>query len=164
MVSYFRVILVVTIFSLVSFLGAFVKFGGAGSIALDSWASFFVAAFFGPMYGGAVAAIGHLLSALTGGFPFTPPVHALVALLQFSWACIFGLITRRSNSIPGIVGASVLAVGLNGVAAPLIIGTVFTQLKPAMISLIPVLALASAVNVLLATAVLLVIRRTRKES
>lgn len=165
MLRYLRMVAVVVIFSMVAFLGAFIKFGGAAaSIALDSWASFFVAAFFGPLYGGVVAAIGHLLSAGTGGFPFTPPVHGLIALLQFAWAFAFGLIIMHFNNFAGLIVASVVVVLLNGVVAPLIIGGVFPELMAVMKTLIPVLALASLVNVSLAAAVLLVMKRARKPS
>lgn len=165
MLRYVRMVAVVVVFSMVAFLGAFIKFGGAAaSIALDSWASFFVAAFFGPLYGGVVAAIGHLLSAVTGGFPFTPPVHGLVALLQFTWAVAFGLIIQRFNRLTGLIAASVVAILLNGVAAPLIIGVFFPQLMAVMKTLIPVLTLASLVNVALADMVLLIMRRARKTS
>jgi uncharacterized membrane protein len=152
--NYFRSVAIVSIFSIVAFLGGFIKFGGAASIALDSWASFFVSAFFGPIHGALVGAFGHLLSATTGGFPFGPPVHLLVALMQFTWAALFGLISRRDETKKAwlLVGA-VITVILNGVAGPLIIGTVFPQLTQAMHTLIPVLTLASVINVSIAALV-----------
>lgn len=162
--NYVRAIAVITIFTLVAFLGGFVKLGGAASIALDSWASFFVAAFFGPWYGGLVGFFAHILSAGTGGFPFGPPVHAMVAVLQLMWALVFGFIARRSNNILGLVVASIVAVGLNGLVAPYLIGFAFPPLLPVMKTLVPILLAASFANVVLAAFVLLAMRRIRKSS
>ncbi len=164
-------VIVAVIFSLVAFLGGLLKLGGAASIALDSWASFFVAAFFGPVVGGVVAASGHFLSALSGGFPFTPLVHLAVMGLQFVWAFLFGWIfhaatkegagatintsaQRRSRNIKGLVIGGTVAIFGNGVVSPFVIGLLFPHLAGAMQSLMTVLVIASAVNVALAIAVL----------
>ncbi len=170
--------IIAVIFSVVSFLGGLLKLGGTASIALDSWASFFVAAFFGPILGGVVASAGHFLSALSGGFPFTPVVHLAVMALQFVWAFLFGWIfqyltkehsdstanasaLRRSRNIRGLAIGGALAVFGNGIVSPLIIGLLFPHLAGVMQSLITLLIVASTANVVLAIAVLQIVMSMR---
>ena len=62
----------------ISFIGSLIKI--QGTIALDSMAGFFAALFLGPLSGALVGSMGHLLTALTSGFPLTLPIHLIVAL------------------------------------------------------------------------------------
>jgi len=136
-----------------------IKFGGASSIALDSFPSYFAAAFFHPLLGGLVAMFGHLLSAASGGFPFSLPVHLLVAGLQALWAIIFGVIPRFGNNIYLLVISAPLTIFLNGYLAAHIIVYYFPELKGPVLALIPVLFFASTVNVFVAIVALIVMRR-----
>jgi hypothetical protein len=159
---YIKYIAIIVGFSMLSFLGGLIKLGGAASIALDSWVSFFVAGFFGPLLGAPVAGIAHLLSAASGGFPFGISVHLLIAILQVVWAFLFGWIALRFLNWWGLLIAAAVAVFCNGVVAPVIIGTVFPHLWNPVIGLIPVLAMASGVNAVIAMIVIIAIRRIKQ--
>lgn len=153
-----RSTIIVAVFSMVSFLLSLIKFGGASSIALDSFPSYFTAVYFHPILGGLVALIGHLLSAASGGFPFSLQVHLLIALLQAIWAIVFGIIPRIQNKIYLLSIAAPIAILLNGYAAPYIIGYFFPELKDPIIGLIPVLLIASTVNIIVTIIALVTIK------
>ncbi|WP_414832909.1 ECF transporter S component [Afifella sp. YEN Y35] len=155
-----RSLIIVAVFSLLSFLLGFVKFGGASSIALDAFPSYFVAGFYGPLLGAPVAAVAHLLSAVSGGFPFSVPVHLFIAVEQALWAYLFGAILRYSNDVWFLVVAVPAGIVCNGYLGPKLIGWVFPALEAPVSGLIPVLLVASAVNVALAAAAILALRKT----
>lgn len=133
-----------------SMVGALIKI--QGSIAFDSMPGFFAALFLGPAAGALVAGIGHFLSAMTSGFPFTLPMHIIVTVEMAAFAFAFGWFYRRTN---GII-ASIVAVILNGPIAALIVvpTSTFFGLEfsgwPLFYFLLPTLTIASAANVFLA--------------
>ncbi|MTI46581.1 MAG: ECF transporter S component [Firmicutes bacterium] len=133
-----------------SAVGSLIKI--QGSIAFDSMPGFFAALFLGPVAGALVAGIGHFLSALTSGFPYTLPMHLIVAAEMALFAFIFGWVYRRSN---GII-ASIVATILNGPVAALVVvpTSIFFGLPfngwPLFYLLLPTLTIASAANVILA--------------
>ncbi len=145
-----RFIVVAAVFTVLSFFGGLLKFGTpVGSVALDSWPGFFVAGHFGPMIGGVVGALGHLASAASAGF-FLGWVHLVIAALQAVWAIVFGLILRKMDSRLGLGVASLVAVGLNGYAAPQILKLIDPARAGLYDSLIILLLVVSAVNVTVA--------------
>lgn len=156
--------LIVAVFSVASFVLSLIKFGGTASIALDAFPGYFVAAYFSPFLGGVVAGIGHFLSAYIAGFPLGS-LHAVIFILQFSWACLFGIIPRLFNSIKFIYFSGFLVILLNGCASPYLISFLSPELKPMLLSLIPILTLASALNVILAIGALfyIVYLKSRKK-
>lgn len=94
-----------------SFVGAQIKV--MGSVALDSLPAFFAALLLGPASGAIVGAVGHLLTAVTSGFPMTVPIHIL---LMFNMAFICGLYGYLNNRI-NLTFNSIIAILLNGVCA-----------------------------------------------
>jgi hypothetical protein len=159
-----RKVVIVAIFSGLSFAGGLIKLGTpVGSVALDSWSGFFVAAFYSVPLGGIVAALGHIFSAASGGFPLQE-LHILVAFLQAIWAIVFGLIIRRINRTWALLLAGAVAVGLNGVVAPLILIPVKPQLASLFKSLIPLLSVATLINIAVASVGLLALSRFRGEN
>jgi len=142
-----RAVIIVSVFTVLSILGGLIKLGGgSGSIALDSLPSFFVAGFFSPWPGAVVGVIGHLGSAATAGFPLGA-LHVPVGLMQGVWALVFGLVVRRIDRLWGLVAAGGLAIGLNGVVAPLLLIPLAPENADFYRSLIPILSVAAAANV-----------------
>lgn len=94
-----------------SFVGAQVKV--MGSIALDSLPAFFASLLLGPTSGAIVGAVGHLLTALTSGFPMTVPMHILLMLTMAFVCWLYGYLNNRIN----LTLNSIIAILLNGVVA-----------------------------------------------
>ena len=95
-----------------SAVGAFIKIPSpTGTVALDSAPAFLAGAAFSPLEGSIVDALGHLISALTTGFPLGLPVHLLVAAEMALFVWIFGVVARKVN----IWVAAVVGIFLNGV-------------------------------------------------
>ena len=133
-----------------SAIGAMIKI--QGTIAFDSMPGYFAALFINPMAGGFVAALGHLLTSITSGFPLTFPMHLMLTLVMGLVAYVFGTLGKKTN---GII-ACIVAIFLNGPIATFIssmtakaLGLPFSG--NAMFSALVVpLTVASATNIILA--------------
>ncbi|RBP61370.1 alpha-ribazole transporter [Alkalibaculum bacchi] len=133
-----------------AFIGAQIKI--LGSIALDALPAFFAALLLGPVAGAAVGAIGHLLTAMTSGFPMSIPIH-LVVMCTMAFICwLYGYLNNRINLIVN----STIAIILNGVGATYLSVLIMQLLgmiptvKEFFFMLVGPLLLASTVNVLAA--------------
>jgi uncharacterized membrane protein len=137
-----------------SAIGSLVKF--QGSIALDSAPGYFAALYLGPEAGALVGGLGHMLTAITSGFPLTVVMHMIVALQMGIFVYLVGLIYRRINGLAAIVAAVIL----NGPVAALINVPISELLGlplkgwPLFSMMIIPLTVASAVNIALAYLVL----------
>ncbi len=145
----------VAILIALSAVGAFIKIPSpTGTVALDSAPAFVAAAAFSPGEGAIVGAIGHMFSALVTGFPLGLPIHALVAASMIVFIWLFGFVARKTNiwvAIPvGIllngVGGAALLIPIYGV------GIFVTLLLPLLVG--------SAINVIIAAAVVKVLDAT----
>lgn len=132
-----------------SAIGAMIKI--QGTIAFDSMPGYFAALFIGPTAGGFVAALGHLLTAITSSFPLTVPLHLITALQMGLIAYIFGALSKKCNSI--IVCS--IAILLNGPIVTFIsamaakaMGLPFSGIIMFTTLIIP-LTIASAANIIL---------------
>lgn len=97
-----------------SAVGAAIKIPAVvGSVALDAFPALLAAALFGGGAGAIVGALGHLLSALLGGFPLGS-MHFLIALEMALLVWIFGVLYKKHK-----MAASILFVLGNSFAAPL---------------------------------------------
>ncbi|WP_041721269.1 ECF transporter S component [Alkaliphilus metalliredigens] len=96
-------------------IGAMIKI--QGSIALDAVPGFYAALLLGPMAGGIVAFAGHLISALTAGFPMTVPMHLVVAVEMFIIVALFSVVWQKINPWVAII----VGILLNGVGAGLLV-------------------------------------------
>ena len=93
-------------------VGAFIKIPSpTGTVALDAAPAFLAGGAFSPLEGSIVGVLGHLISALTTGFPLGLPVHLLVAAEMGVFVWIYGVIARKVN----IWVAAVVAILLNGI-------------------------------------------------
>lgn len=144
-----------------SAIGAMIKI--QGTIAFDSMPGFFAALFIGPTAGGFVAALGHLLTAFTSGFPLTIPMHIMLTLVMGLIAYAFGVLGNKTN---GIVACTVATL-LNGPVATFIaaitakiIGMPFNGTAMFTALVIP-LTVASAANIVLAYVIFKIIDKKR---
>ena len=137
----------------ISFIGSLIKI--QGTIALDSMPGFFAALFLRPVSGAVVGSVGHLLTALTSGFPLTLPIHLIIGLEMAVFVYIFGWIYEKINPI----FASIIAIILNGLVSVIILAPATVWLgfplsgKSFIYAMAGPLTLASAVNVILAVIV-----------
>lgn len=142
--SFTQVAIVIGVFGAASVVGGIVKLPVfAASVAIDSLPGYFVAGYFGPLLGGAVGAIGHLASALSGGLPFGH-LHFVIAASMFFWCVAFGWVFNRLGRF-GPYFATLLAMILNGVVSPLLL-IPFGLPAGTAYSLIPILLVATALN------------------
>ncbi|NTW71500.1 MAG: ECF transporter S component [Eubacteriaceae bacterium] len=146
-----RKLIYYSIFIALSFVGAQIKI--FGSIAFDSMPAFAAALFLGPVAGAVVGFLGHMLTALTSGFPFTVPIHLVIGATMALICYIFGFLKDKVHL--GVNAA--IATLLNGVGATFV--SVFAMklmgmvpaVMPVAMSLIGVLTAASFANVLIAS-------------
>ena len=146
------------LFVALSFVGANIKV--MSSIAFDSLPAFLGTLVLGGGWGAAIGAVGHLLTALTSGFPYTLPAHLVIAVMMALAMVVFlsliNLCQRfRLPEIVSYVVGGVAAVLVNGPVAVLLL---FPLLGPAMgsaalLALIPVLSLVAGINVALAVVI-----------
>ncbi|QOR83203.1 ECF transporter S component [Geobacillus stearothermophilus] len=130
-----------------SAIGSFIKLPTfVGSIALDSAPALVAAAILGPRSGAAVAGLGHLISAVVGGWRLGP-FHWLVALEMAGLGALFAVLHRRGWKI----GSAVVFFIGNAFLAPLPLAVSFGW--PFVLAVIPPLSAAALVNVLIALAV-----------
>jgi uncharacterized membrane protein len=145
----------VAILIALSAVGAFIKIPSpTGTVALDSAPAFVAAAAFSPGEGAIVGAIGHIFSALVTGFPLGLPIHLLVAASMVLFIWVFGVVARRINiwvAIP--VGILLNGVGGAALLIPIYgIGIFATLVLPLLVG--------SAINVIIAVAVVKVLDAT----
>jgi uncharacterized membrane protein len=124
-------------------LGAMIKIPVVlGSIALDSLPALVAAVFFGSVFGGAVGCFGHLLSALTAGFPLGI-FHLLIGVEMGILVWLFGVLYKKRGKW---LAAIIFFIG-NSIVAPLpfyfILGKAF------YISVVPALMIGSGINLFL---------------
>lgn len=123
-----------------------------GTIAFDSMPAFVAALLFSPLVGALVGILGHLLTAVTSGFPMTLPIHLLIALMMGVTCFSFGFLAKKFN----LVIAALVGFLLNGpitlflaVYAMQLLGAQFSGMPLFMVLIIP-LSIAAFLNILLA--------------
>jgi uncharacterized membrane protein len=123
-----------------------------GSIGLDALPAFFTAALLGPVLGGIVGVIAHLLIAAFTGFPFTLPLHLIVAAMMFVSCYAYGVIRVKHNRYVAII----VAIVLNGPISLGLVALVAQWMKapfsglPMFMALIIPLFIGAAINVVMA--------------
>ncbi len=133
-------------FIALSVAGAFLKpFGN--SIAFDSMPAFLAASMLGPLAGALTGLLGHLISAGISGFPFTLPIHLIVAVEMAAVMIIYSFFSKKIN----IIISAAVAVVLNGVAATALLIPILGT--PFFVATAGPLTLVAAINVALAVMV-----------
>lgn len=149
----------IAIASIVSGIGGLLKLPSpVGSVALDAVPGLFSAVYYGPWVGGLVGLIGHLLSAATAGFP-QGAVHILIAIGVGVVCMAFGAIARAIDKPWGLVPAGVAALILNNLLPFANAALGIMPIEAAITLVFPFLIVAAAINIAIACAVLLAIRR-----
>lgn len=127
-----------------SAVGASIKIPAVvDSVALDVLPALLAAALLGVRAGAITGALGHLLSALIGGFPLGP-MHLLIAVEMALLVWIFGVLYNRSKKI---LAALVFVAG-NAFVAP--IPFIFLMNIGFYTAIVPSLLIGSAINIVLA--------------
>ncbi|GEM_PF-279748 len=133
------------IFISLSAVGAMIKIPSpTGTVSLDSCPGYFSAASFGYLEGSIVAALGHLFTAFTIGFPLGLPVHLYIACQMALYVMVFRYLIKRFHPIVGIITAT----ALNGILSAYLI-IPFGGIGLATALIVP-LTIGSAVNILIA--------------
>jgi len=126
-----------------SAVGAYLKFPSpVGSIALDSLPGYLGVLLLGGAKGSLILIIGHLVSALTASFPLGP-IHLIVGLLMGVGGLVFGYVAERNKVL-----ATVIAILYNGLIIPALLLPILGM--GFFIGIVPILLLASGVNIGLA--------------
>ncbi len=150
------------VFVAASAVGGLVKLPSpVGSIALDSAPGYFLAAFVHPVLGGLVGAVGHLASAATAGF-LLGDAHLWIALEMFFWCFAFGAMARAGKSLWWLGGGALVATILNGVVGPYLLYALGQIERHVALGVMVLLTLASAINIAIACAGVVLIERRGK--
>lgn len=102
-----------------SAVGALVKV--FNTVALDSTPGYFAALYLGGWHGAMVISLGHMLTALTSGFPLGIAVHLYIALQMAACAYLFRFFHNKFNSFVGVLAGTIL----NGPVAALLLVPLF---------------------------------------
>jgi riboflavin transporter len=116
-----------------------------GTPALDSLPAFIAGLVLGPVNGAIVAALGHMLSALTVGFPLSIPIHLLIAVGMAGVVAVFALVSRFT-----IWGGAAAGVLMNGILFPAMFILIPSFGKPFFLAMVIPLLVASVINIVLA--------------
>lgn len=140
-----------------SFVGAQLKV--FGTIAFDSLPAFLGTLLMGPVAGAIIAIIGHLLTALTSGFPMTLPVHLAIALgmgliMVATWYT-YVFVKKVANDIVGLIVSVIVAAICNGPILLLLCSPLLVPMLtwPGLIGMMFPLALVGGINALIAATV-----------
>jgi uncharacterized membrane protein len=136
------------LFISLSAVGGMIKIPlGVTSIAMDSMPALAAVLFFSATGAGVVAALGHLISAMLGGFPLGP-FHILIALEMFAALWLFA----KMHQWGWRRGKWLLFIALNGIAAAI---PFYFLLSPAFFyATVPGLLIASMLNAAAAGAIM----------
>lgn len=127
-------------FTALSAVGAAIKIPAVvGSVALDVFPSLLAAALLGSGPGAIVAAFGHLLSAVLGGFPLGPS-HFFIAVEMAVLVWLFGILYKNGKK----ASATVLFILGNAFVAP--IPFIFLMSKEFYLAIVPSLLIGSIIN------------------
>lgn len=146
-----RKLTLVSLFIALSFVGANIKI--MQTIAFDSMPGFLGALILGPVYGAAIGAAGHFLTAFTSGFPFGLPVHLIIMIDMALTMYVYGLTYRtfsKKNKYSASIMSALVGVVING---PISILMIMPILGRGMAAMLPILCLAAFINILIADVV-----------
>lgn len=145
----------VSIFIALSGVGALIKVPSpTGTVAMDSCPGYFSALSFGVVEGGSVAALGHVLSAATAGFPLGVPIHLFIAVQMALWASTYWYVSQKTHLVLGVL----LTTILNGVVSPFLL--VPFGGRGLSLALILPLTLGSFINVAIAAIAYKIVKKS----
>ncbi|MBE3592298.1 MAG: ECF transporter S component [Thermoanaerobacter sp.] len=102
-----------------SAVGALIKI--FNTVAFDSMPGYFAALYLGGWYGALVISLGHMLTAITSGFPLGLTNHIYIAVQMALYAYLFRFFYRKFNIYIAVIAATIL----NGPVAALLFVPIF---------------------------------------
>jgi hypothetical protein len=102
-----------------SAIGALIKV--FNTVAFDSMPGYFAALYLGGWYGALVISLGHMLTAITSGFPLGLANHIYIAVQMALYAYLFRFFYRKFNIYIAVIVATIL----NGPVATLLFVPIF---------------------------------------
>jgi len=102
-----------------SAVGALIKV--FNTVAFDSMPGYFAALYLGGWYGALVISLGHMLTAITSGFPLGLTNHIYIAVQMALYAYLFRFFYRKFNIYIAVIVATIL----NGTVATLLFVPIF---------------------------------------
>ncbi|QSZ28078.1 ECF transporter S component [Aceticella autotrophica] len=89
-----------------SAVGALIKI--YNTVAFDSLPGYFAALYLGGWYGALVISLGHMLTAVTSGFPLGLPIHLLIAVEMAVCAWLFKFFYKKFNKYIAVLVGTIL--------------------------------------------------------
>lgn len=114
-----KILTLVAMLIALSAVGALVKV--FNTVAFDSMPGYFAALYLGAGYGALVISLGHLLTAITSGFPLGLTNHLYIAVQMAVYAYLFRFFYQKFNIYIAVIGATIL----NGPVAALLMVPIF---------------------------------------
>lgn len=144
------------IFIAMSAVGAMVKVPSpTGTVALDAAFAYFSAIAFGWREGALVAALGHMLTALSTGFPMSFPMHLFIAFQMGVFVSLFAVAARKIHVWVGVI----IGIICNGPVSSILVwpigGIGLT------VSLLIPLTIGSIINISIAVAAYYIINKSK---
>jgi uncharacterized membrane protein len=128
----------------------------AGTVAFVSLPGYVAAGLFGPIIGGIVGSLGHLINAGVKSFALGIPSHLIIAGFMFLAMAVYGFMYKKNKIL-----AIVLATLVNG---PLSLVPFYFMVGPGFaIGMIVPLTVASLANTLLATLIIPSLKKVTNE-
>ncbi len=154
-------LVIMGMFIALSFVGAYIKIPSPmQSIALDSMPAYLGGMVLGGVPGGIIGFIGHMLTSANVGFPLSLPVHLIIGIIMFISVYAYSITYKMTN----IFLASAVGIVLNGAGAPLVL-TMLPQFGWGFfVGIAPFLILASAINIIVSSAVFKALEKTSNTS
>ncbi len=131
------------------------------TVAFDSLPAFVAGLTLGPVYGGIIGFIGHIVNALTSGFPFSLYAHLIVAVCMFFSVFIFSYTYKNIGEFKiyfNIIISTILGMLFNGVIALLLLIPLLG--KALCYSLMIPISIVSLINIILAIFIYIILERT----
>jgi len=154
-------IVLLGLFIALSFIGSNIKI--LSSIAFDSMPAYLTAILIGPISAAIVAVLGHLLTAMTSGFPLSLPVHLIIsfsmAITMVVTYFAFKVLRKKNFYLAAFISILVGTI-FNGPISCLVL---LPMLGKVVYAFIPTLTVVSAVNVLIAFIVYYFLPKTIKD-
>jgi uncharacterized membrane protein len=144
------------IFISMSAVGAMIKVPSpTGTVALDAAFAYFSAIAFGWKEGAIVAALGHMLTALSTGFPLSLPMHLFIAVQMSVYVSVFEVISKKIHLWVGAIAAVIL----NGPVSSILVFPI-GGIGLSLALLVP-LTVGSIINVFIAVTAYLIINKSK---
>ena len=153
-VSRTKTLVIVALFVALSLVGSQIRI--FCTIAFDSLPGFLAALLLGPMAGAAIGFLGHFFTALTAGFPLSPPLHLVIAGSMAITMAGFGLTYRVLQgkfsqpvtlAVTGIVGLILNAPFSLACSIGALAFLAGWEAALGLVALLPALVVASIANI-----------------